>query len=121
MKIMIRRINWNDEEIAKLKYLFIDRDLSIEDVSLELGRSVSSIKYMLNRKKIKKGNIEFNDMITDRILEEVLNYKDDNEISEIINKEFDLKSSHKDVMNYLQRKYGTSSKRKLLKKFIGGR
>ena len=118
---MIKKVNWNDEEIARLRYLFIDKDLSIEDVSLELGRSVSSIKYMLNRKKIKKGNIEFNNMITDRIFEEVLDYKDDNEISEIINKEFGLKSNHKDVMNYLQRRYGTSSKRKLLKKFIGGR
>ena len=118
---MIRKTNWNDEEIARLKYLFIDKDLSIEDVSLELGRSVSSIKYMLNRKKINKGNIKFNDTITDRILKEVLNYKDDNEISEIINNEFDLKSTHKDVMNYLQRQYGTSSKRKLLKKFIGGK
>ena len=118
---MIKRTNWNDEEISKLKYLFINKDLSIEDVSLELGRSVSSVKYMLNRKKINKGNIKFNDIIMDRILEEIINYKDDNEISEIINKEFGLKSSHKDVMNYLQRRYGTSSKRKLLKKFIGGK
>ena len=100
---MIRRTSWNEEEISKLKYLFIDKDLSIEDVSLELGRSISSVKYMLNRKKINKGNIKFNDIITDRILKEVLNYKDDN------------------VMNYLQRHYGTSSKRKLLKKFIRGR
>lgn len=118
---MISRVSWSDEEIAKLKYLFIDKDLSIENVSLELGRSVPSIKCMLNRKKINKDNIKFNDVITDRILKEVLNYKDDNEISEIINKEFDLKSSHKNVMNYLQRRYGTSSKRKLLKRFIGGR
>lgn len=118
---MIRRVSWNDEEIARLKYLFIDKDLSIEDVSLELGRSVSSVKYMLNRKKINKGNIKFNDIITERILKEVLNYRDDNEISEIINKEFGLKSTHKDIMNYLQREYGTSSKRKLLKKFIGGK
>jgi hypothetical protein len=118
---MIRRVSWNDEEIARLKYLFIDKDLSIEDVSLELGRSVSSVKYMLNRKKINKGNIKFNDTITERILKEVLNYRDDNEISEIINKEFDLKSTHKDIMNYLQREYGTSSKRRLLKKFSGGK
>lgn len=118
---MIRRVSWNDEEIARLKYLFIDKDLSIEDVSLELGRSISSVKYMLNRKKINKGNIKFNDTITERILKEVLNYRDDNEISEIINKEFDLKSTHKDIMNYLQREYGTSSKRRLLKKFSGGR
>lgn len=118
---MVRRVSWNDEEIARLKYLFIDKDLSIEDVSLELGRSVSSVKYMLNRKKINKGNIKFNDTITERILKEVLNYRDDNEISEIINKEFDLKSTHKDIMNYLQREYGTSSKRRLLKKFSGGK
>lgn len=118
---MIRRVSWNDEEIARLKYLFIDKDLSIEDVSLELGRSVSSVKYMLNRKKINKGNIKFNDIITDRILKEVLNYRDDNEISEIINREFNLKSTHKDIMNYLQREYGTSSKRRLLKKFSGGK
>lgn len=118
---MIRRVSWNDEEIARLKYLFIDKDLSIEDVSLELGRSVSSVKYMLNRKKICKGNIKFNDTITERILKEIMNYKDDNEISEIINKEFGLKSTHKDIMNYLQREYGTSSKRRLLKKFIGGK
>lgn len=118
---MIRRVSWNDEEIARLKYLFIDKDLSIEDVSLELGRSVSSVKYMLNKKKINKGNIKFNDTITERILKEVLNYRDDNEISEIINKEFDLKSTHKDIMNYLQREYGTSSKRRLLKKFSGGK
>lgn len=118
---MIRRVSWNDEEIARLKYLFIDKDLSIEDVSLELGRSVSSVKYMLNRKKINKGNIKFNDTITERILKEVLNYRDDNEISEIINNEFDLKSTHKDIMNYLQREYGTSSKRRLLKKFSGGK
>ena len=118
---MIRRVVWNDEEIAKLKYLFVDKDLSIEDVSLELGRSVSSVKYMLNRKKINKGNIKFNDTITERILKEVLNYRDDNEISEIINKEFNLKSTHKDIMNYLQREYGTSSKRRLLKRFNGGK
>lgn len=118
---MVRRVSWNDEEIARLKYLFIDKDLSIEDVSLELGRSVSSVKYMLNRKKINKGNIKFNDIITERILKEVLNYRDDNEISEIINREFDLKSTHKDIMNYLQREYGTSSKRRLLKKFSGGK
>lgn len=118
---MIRRISWNDEEIARLKYLFIDKDLSIKDVSLELGRSVSSVKYMLNRKKINKGNIKFNDTITERILKEMLNYRDDNEISEIINREFNLKSTHKDIMNYLQRKYGTSSKRRLLKKFSGGK
>jgi hypothetical protein len=118
---MIRRVSWNDEEIARLKYLFIDKDLSIKDVSLELGRSISSVKYMLNRKKINKGNNKFNDTITERILKEVLNYRDDNEISEIINKEFDLKSTHKDIMNYLQREYGTSSKRRLLKKFSGGK
>ena len=118
---MISRVSWSDDEIAKLRYLFIDRDLSIEDVSLELGRSISSVKYMINRKKINKGNIKFNDIITDRILKEVLSYKDDNEISEIINKEFYLKSTHKDIMNYLQRKYGTSSKRRLLKKFNGGK
>ena len=118
---MIRRVSWNDEEIARLKYLFIDKDLSIEDVSLELGRSISSVKYMLNRKKINKGNIKFNDTITERILKEVLNYRDDNEISEIINKEFNLKSTHKDIMNYLQREYGTSSKRRLLKRFNGGK
>lgn len=118
---MIRRVSWNDEEIARLKYLFIDKDLSVKDVSLELGRSVSSVKYMFNRKKINKGNIKFNDTIKERILKEVLNYRDDNEISEIINKEFDLKSTHKDIMNYLQREYGTSSKRRLLKKFSGGK
>lgn len=118
---MIKRVSWNDEEIAKLRYLFIDKDLSIEDVSLELGRSISSVKYMLNRKKINKGNIKFNDTIAERVLKEVLNYRDDNEISEIINKEFNLKSTYKDIMNYLQREYGTSSKRRLLKKFSGGK
>jgi len=76
---------------------------------------------MLNRKGISKGNIKFEKEVREVILKEVLDYKDDNEISNIINKKFNLKSSHKDVMNYLQREYGTSSKRRLLKKFNGGK
>jgi len=42
--IMFKRISWSDNDIENLRYLFVDENYTIEEVSKIMGRTISSIK-----------------------------------------------------------------------------